>query len=329
MSLLHITDLHVIYKGAQHHPVHAVNGVSLTVERGETVGLVGESGCGKSTLGLSVLRLTPIRSGRVLFDSEDVTTLKGVRLLRYRRHAQMIFQDPFGSLNPRLSVGSALDEALKIHHLGDARQRRARVADLLKTVGLDPDFAARYPHEFSGGQRQRIGIARALAVKPSLIIADEPVSALDVSVQAQIMNLLQDLRKENNLAYLLIAHDLAVVRTLCDRVYVMYLGRIMESGTAAQLFESTAHPYTQALLSAVPDVERGLKQRQGGVTRRIVLKGDPPSVMSRIEGCPFHPRCSYAAECCRAGTIAPVEVEPGHISWCQRVPDLMARLKSS
>ncbi len=315
MSLLEITDLHVHFNAGRRHEVRAVNGVSLAVERGESVGLVGESGCGKSTLGNAVLRLAPVRSGGIRFEDQNVLALARRALFRYRRRAQMIFQDPYGSLNPRLSIGAALEECLAVHRLGTRLERRQRVRDLLQTVGLDPDYAARYPHEFSGGQRQRVGIARALALDPVFVIADEPVSALDVSVQAQILNLLKDLQQARGLTYLFVAHDLAVVRYMCDRILVMYAGRIVEVAGGEALFERPAHPYTQALLNAVPDVEKGLQARAAGA-RLDIVKGEVPTAASNPAGCPFHPRCPHARDLCRREMPDEREVAPGHMSRC-------------
>jgi ABC-type oligopeptide transport system ATPase subunit len=252
-----------VFYGSRRNPVRAVDGVSFSIERGESVGLVGESGSGKSTLGRAILRLEPIRSGRVLFDGTDVTTLRGDALKKFRRRAQMIFQDPYGSLNPRIAIGRAIDEVLVVHGIARGDERHRRVDELLRSVGLDAAYRHRYPHEFSGGQRQRIGIARSLAVNPEFIIADEPVSALDVSVQVQILNLLKDLRKDLNLSYLFIAHDLAVVRYVCDRVLVMQSGKIVEEGRADDVFDHPKHPYTRALVAAVPEIEKGLALRGG------------------------------------------------------------------
>jgi oligopeptide/dipeptide ABC transporter ATP-binding protein len=266
--------------------VRAVDGVSLAIAPGETLGLVGESGCGKSTLGRTVLRLLEPTGGKIVYDGQDLTTLPAGELRPYRRHLQMIFQDPYASLNPRMTVGATLAEPLEIHALAKTRaEKDARVAELLGKVGLRPDAARRYPHEFSGGQRQRIGIARALAVRPRFIVADEPISALDVSIQAQIVNLLQDLQKAENLTYLFISHDLKVVQHIADRVAVMYLGKVVELADAPALYKEPLHPYTKALLSAVPlpDPKRA--------RQRILLEGDVPSPVKPPAGCPFHPRC--------------------------------------
>ncbi len=266
--------------------VRAVDGVSLAILPGETVGLVGESGCGKSTLGRTVLRLLEPTAGKIVYDGQDLTSLPPGELRPFRRHLQMIFQDPYASLNPRMTVGATLSEPLEIHKLGATRgERDLRVAELLGKVGLRPDAARRYPHEFSGGQRQRIGIARALAVKPRFIIADEPISALDVSIQAQIVNLLQDLQQAEKLTYLFISHDLKVVQHIADRVAVMYLGKVVELSDAASLYKQPLHPYTRALLSAVPLPDPQRKRQ------RIILEGDVPSPVRPPPGCAFHPRC--------------------------------------
>jgi oligopeptide transport system ATP-binding protein len=291
--------------------VRAVDGVSFALAPGETVGLVGESGCGKTTLGRAVIRLVEPTAGQVVFEGEDLTRLKGSALRARRRKFQMIFQDPYGSLSPRMTVESLIGEALDIHgQAPNDAARRARVESLLEDVGLDRLHANRYPHEFSGGQRQRIGIARALAVEPKLIVCDEPVSALDVSVQAQIVNLLRDLQQKHGLAYLFVAHDLAVVRHLSRRIMVMYLGRIVESGEAKTTCRSPKHPYTQALISAVPVVDPGSKRR------RIILGGDVPSPIDPPRGCPFHPRCPVAEPRCMAEAPALRQVEPGHWVAC-------------
>jgi oligopeptide transport system ATP-binding protein len=269
--------------------VHAVDEVSFELAHGETLGLVGESGCGKSTLGRLVLRLIEPSSGSVRFEDRELTTMPSDELRHLRRHMQIVFQDPYGSLNPRMSVRETVGEALRIHKLSDSRlDEEAKVAALLKQVGLRPEQMHRYPHEFSGGQRQRIGIARALAVRPKLIVCDEPVSALDVSVQAQIVNLLKDLSAELGLSYLFIAHDLSVVEFMSQRVAVMYLGRIVELAQASALYANPRHPYTRALLSAVPEL------MSGGNKRRLKLTGDIPSPLDPPSGCTFHPRCPDA-----------------------------------
>ena len=316
MSLLELDAVQVRFPigggwGRPARQVHAVEDVSFNVEAGEAVGLVGESGCGKTTLGRAVLRLVEPTSGRVRFDGEDITALSPSELRKRRRQFQMVFQDPFSSLNPRLTVGQSLSEPLEIHRLAPtAAARTERINALLRSVGLHPDHAGRYPHEFSGGQRQRIGIARALAVEPRLLVCDEPVSALDVSVQAQVVNLLQDLQRERGLALLFISHDLAVVEHLCERVVVLYLGRVVEIGRTRDVCRVAAHPYTQALLSAVPtlDAESG--------RRRIILNGDVPSPVNPPPGCAFHQRCPLAVDRCRVDRPALREVGPGRWAAC-------------
>jgi oligopeptide/dipeptide ABC transporter ATP-binding protein len=291
--------------------VYAVDGVSFTIRRGETLGLVGESGCGKSTVGRTLLKLLEPTGGRILVGGADITDLDRAAMLPYRRRMQMIYQDPFASLNPRMSAGDIVGEPYAIHRVGAAAERRERVARLFERVGLRPELMESFPHEFSGGQRQRIGIARALALSPDLIVGDEPVSALDVSIQAQIINLLIDLQDELNLSYLFIAHDLAVVEHISHRVAVMYLGRIVEMTDRASLFETPLHPYTEALLSAVPIPKAGAKSR-----RRVILGGDVPSPINPPSGCHFHTRCRYAMALCRAEAPVLREVLPGHFASC-------------
>ena len=286
--------------------VKAVDGVSFTLKRGETLGLVGESGCGKSTTGLAVIRMLAATSGRILFEGKDITTFGKSQVKEFRRRVQMVYQDPYGSLNPRMKVSDIIGEPLEVH--GRAKDRvayRARIEELLDMVGLAPYMADRYPHEFSGGQRQRIGIARALALEPSLIVCDEPVSALDVSIQAQVINVFMDLQRRLGLTFIFIAHDLAVVRHISDRIAVMYLGRIVEIATREELYKNPLHPYTIALLSAVPvaDVEAESKRA------RLIVKGEVPSALNPPSGCRFHPRCPLAMEMC--STDVPVLSDQG------------------
>ena len=291
--------------------VKAVDGVSLEIRRGETMGLVGESGSGKTTLARALMRLTSITKGQIFFEDSEISSIKGGRLKPFRRRMQMVFQDPYASLDPRQSIRSTLTEPMKIHHVTDSKQEANRKAEeLIETVGLNPDHLSRFPHEFSGGQRQRIAIARALAVNPQFLLLDEPTSSLDVSVQAQILNLLKKLQVEYNLTYLFISHNLSVIRHMCDRVAVMYLGRIVEIGSMKMIYENPKHPYTNALLSSVPNPDPQKRKELG------VLEGDVPSPINIPSGCRFRTRCEYATTKCTEEFPPLVEIEPGHWIEC-------------
>jgi len=314
--LLEVKDLHLHFPvrkgllGKTVGTVKAVDGVSFQLRRGETLCLVGESGSGKTTTGRSILRLIEATSGQIFFNGEDIASMNAEHMRTMRKRMQIIFQDPFGSLNPRMTVEAVLGEILKAHNLGDKAARHHRILDLLALVGLPPEAASRYPHEFSGGQRQRVGIARALAVEPELIIADEPVSALDVSIQAQILNLLKDLQKKLGLTYLFIGHDLGVVRHIADRVAVMYLGKIVELGTVDDVFEHPTHPYTRALLQSVPLADPHHRRTHAPLTGEIPSPLNPPS------GCTFHPRCKDAVPSCSAQTQRLIETTSQHWVAC-------------
>jgi oligopeptide transport system ATP-binding protein len=293
--------------------IKAVDGIDFTMFKGETLGLVGESGCGKSTTGRAILQLYRPTDGEVFFEGVDLTKSKGEDLRKMRRRMQMIFQDPYASLNPRMTVGSIIGEPLEVHNIGsNKKERQERVQELLKTVGLNPYFVNRYPHEFSGGQRQRIGVARALAVNPAFIVCDEPISALDVSIQAQIINLLEDLQDELSLTYLFIAHDLSVVRHISDRIAVMYLGKIVELADRDELYENPMHPYTQALLSAVPIPDPKIETQR----KRIILEGDVPSPANPPKGCNFNTRCPRVMDICRQEDPPFKEYKPAHYTAC-------------
>jgi len=317
--LLAVRDLRTYFPlrqgllGRETGAVRAVDGVSFDLAPGETLGIVGESGCGKTTLGRSVLRLIEPTSGTVRFDGTDLLALDGEALRRCRREMQLIFQDPFGSLNPRLRIGAIVGEGLDVHGLARGPERQARVLRLLERVGLGAHAVDRFPHEFSGGQRQRIGIARALAVDPRLIVADEPVSALDVSIQAQVVNLLQDLQDELGVAYLFIAHDMRVVEHISHRVAIMYLGRIVEMAESRELYANPRHPYTRALLSAVPELEPDARRE------RIVVRGEVPSPINPPAGCHFHPRCAFAEPRCRS-EVPVLQGRPDHAVACHVFP---------
>jgi oligopeptide/dipeptide ABC transporter ATP-binding protein len=320
--LVEIDSLGVAF-GRGRSKIRAVDDVSFNVGHGEAIGLVGESGCGKSSLVRALVRLETPDSGSIRFEGRDLASLKGDAFQHFRTQAQMIFQDPFGSLNPRLQVGGAIREVLTVHQRGSRKQRASIVGGLLESVGLDPGYANRYPHEFSGGQRQRIGIARALAVQPRLLIADEPVSALDVSVQVQILNLLKDLQRDHKLTILFVAHDLAVVRYLCSRILVMYLGRIVETAGSGPLYSRPLHPYTKALMSAVPDVSKSLEKRKTG-KGRLIVEGDVPSLTTTFKGCPFQARCLFSQERCSEEAPPLREVRAGHYAACHYAEDLMS-----
>ena len=318
-SLISLQNLEVYYRSggglfSAFRSVKAVDGVSLDIRKGETLGLVGESGCGKSTLGKAILRLTKPTGGRVFFEGKDLNSLSKAAMREQRKHLQMIFQDPYASLNPRMTVGQIIGEPLRTFGLTNG-STEARVQELMETVGLSRRFIKRYPHEFSGGQRQRIGIARALAVDPQFIVADEPISALDVSIQAQIMNLMERLQAEKNLTYLFISHDLRAVRHLSDRVAVMYLGRIVELAEGREIYRDPLMPYTQALISAVPVPDPEIEAKR----ERIILKGDVPSPIDPPSGCHFHTRCQFAIPECSAVSPKLVEIKPLHYAACLRI----------
>lgn len=311
--LIQVNDLRKFFNLGKGNILKAVNEISFEIGRGETVGVVGESGCGKSTAGRTIMRLYEPTSGGVTFDGKDIYKLKGAELKALRRNMQMIFQDPYASLNPRMTVTDIIGEALDIHNLAGSRaERKRRVEDLLDLVNLNPEHATRYPHEFSGGQRQRIGIARALAVDPKFIIADEPISALDVSIQAQVVNLMQDLQRKMGLTYLFIAHDLSMVKHISDRVAVMYLGKIVELAESSELYDNPRHPYTRALLSAIPIPDPQVEAER----ERIVLKGDLPSPINPPSGCQFHTRCPIATDKCKTDEPKLVDVGKNHFAAC-------------
>ncbi|WP_442603753.1 ABC transporter ATP-binding protein [Paenibacillus sp. KN14-4R] len=311
-KILEIKDMKKHFNLGGGQVLKAVDNFSIDIYRGETFGLVGESGCGKSTTGRTIIRLYEPTSGQVIFNGEDVSKLSGKKLKEFNRKMQMVFQDPYASLNPRMTVGNIIAEGIDIHGLLKGEARKKRVYELLKAVGLNEEHASRFPHEFSGGQRQRIGIARALAIEPEFIIADEPISALDVSVQAQVVNLFKQLQKERGLTYLFIAHDLAMVKHISDRIGVMYLGNLVEVTTADELYANPLHPYTKSLLSAIPIPDPEVERTR----ERIILEGDVPSPLDPPSGCPFRTRCPVAMPECALSMPPMKEIEPGHFVSC-------------
>ncbi|MFE6795464.1 ABC transporter ATP-binding protein [Paenibacillus chitinolyticus] len=311
-TILSIRNMKKHFDLGQGKILKAVDNFSIDIKRGETFGLVGESGCGKSTAGRTIIRLYEATDGEVIFNGENVHKLSGRKMREFHRNMQMVFQDPYASLNPRMTVGNIIAEGLDIHGVASGSKRRERVVELLDAVGLNAEHASRFPHEFSGGQRQRIGIARALAIEPQFIIADEPISALDVSVQAQVVNLFKKLQKDRGLTYLFIAHDLAMVKHISDRIGVMYLGNLVEVTTSKELYANPLHPYTESLLSAIPIPDPEIERKR----ERIILKGEVPSPLNPPSGCPFRTRCPKAMDQC-AVTMPPMkEVEPGHFVSC-------------
>ncbi len=305
--------------------VKAVDGVTFDIKKGETLGLVGESGCGKSTLGKALLRLTQITGGKAIYNGKDIAHLSDSEMREQRKNLQMIFQDPYASLNPRMTVGNIIGEPIRTFKLADGKSVEQMVQSLMETVGLSRRFIKRYPHEFSGGQRQRIGIARALAVEPEFIVADEPISALDVSIQAQIMNLMDDLQKEKNLTYLFISHDLRAIRHVADRVAVMYLGEIVELAEGKDIYEEPLHPYSKALISAVPVPDPEIEAKR----ERIILSGDVPSPINPPSGCHFHTRCPFAIEDCKKTDPELVEIKPNHFAACIRISPEKPRIEEA
>lgn len=294
--LLEVKNLTKHFLAAHGQKVHAVNGVSFKLERGETLGIVGESGCGKSSMGRTILKVHEPTSGQIIFDGVDITGLSNRKMFPYRKKMQMIFQDPYASLNPRFTVGEIIEEPMIIHNMGTAHERKVIVQELIETVGLKPDHIRRYPHEFSGGQRQRIGIARTLALRPEFIVCDEPISALDVSIQAQVINLLEKLQREKGFSYLFIAHDLEMVHHISHKIGVMYLGNMVELGSSDDVYKRPLHPYTRALISAAPIADPKMAKEK----KRIILEGEVPSPINPPKGCPFAGRCKYATEECKS-----------------------------
>lgn len=310
--ILEVKDLRKHFNVGGGKILKAVDGITFSINRGETFGLVGESGCGKSTAGRTIIRLYEATSGEVLFNGENIYKFKGEKKKQFHRDMQMVFQDPYASLNPRMTIENIIGEGIDIHKLYTGKERKERIYQLLRAVGLNEEHAGRFPHEFSGGQRQRIGIARALAIEPKFIIADEPISALDVSVQAQVVNLLKQLQRERGLTYLFIAHDLAMVKHISDRIGVMYLGKMVEITTSEQLYAKPLHPYTESLLSAIPIPDPDVEKKR----ERIILQGEVPSPLNPPSGCPFRTRCPKAMDICSKVMPEMKEVEPGHFTAC-------------
>ena len=311
-NLIEVKNLCKYFPAGKKRTLKAVDNVSLTIAKGETLGLVGESGCGKTTCGRTILKLYPQTSGQIFFDGQEVSNIKGKALLNFKKRAQMIFQDPYSSLDPRMTIAEIISEGMTVHNHLSNQEKQEKVNELLGKVGLTEDYANRFAHELSGGQRQRIGIARALAVEPEFIVCDEPISALDVSIQAQIINLLIKLQKENHLTYLFISHDLSVVRHISDRVGIMYLGSMVELGSSQAIFGQPLHPYTKALISAIPEADPDAEKTR----KRIPLEGEVPSPIDPPSGCKFRPRCAYATDKCAQEIPTWEEADPGHFVAC-------------
>lgn len=314
-NILEVTDLCKFFKAGRKQTLKAVDNVSVSIRRGETLGLVGESGCGKTTCGRTMIKLYEPTSGKVVFDGKDISTLKGKDLLEFKKNVQVIFQDPYASLDPRMTIGEIISEGMDVHFHLSEQEKNDRVADLLNKVGLSAEYANRFAHELSGGQRQRVGIARALAVEPKFIVCDEPISALDVSIQAQVINLLHDLQERMGLTYLFIAHDLNIVKYISDRIAVMYLGSMVELATSDELYANTLHPYSKALLSAVPIPDPKLEAQK----KRQIIEGDVPSPINKPKGCAFSSRCPLACDKCRQSAPTLKEAAPGHFVACHLV----------
>ena len=322
--LLEVRNLTKHFPVGHGKEVHAVNGVSFTLEKGETLGIVGESGCGKSSMGRTILKVHEPTSGQIIFEGNDITNLSNKKMFPYRKKMQMIFQDPYASLNPRFTVGEIIEEPMIIHKMGTAHERKAIVQELIETVGLKPDHIRRYPHEFSGGQRQRIGIARALALRPEFIVCDEPISALDVSIQAQVINLLEKLQRERGFSYLFIAHDLEMVYHISHKIGVMYLGNMVELGSSDDVYKKPLHPYTRALISAAPIADPHLAKEK----KRIILEGEVPSPLNPPAGCPFAGRCRYASESCRQKKPENYEYDNRKVACNLYSPENLAKYKA-